>query len=517
MTDRILRIATFLLLASAALRAQGWNTDLVYAQAGTQLTACTATAAAAVASAAVLPGGGWGIALDGQRNVWVANWSSGQNTVSKFAPDGALIGSFVAGPPAAPGESPVGPLAIDAAGFVYVGDPRDTVTGSVTKLDPQGNVVLTFGTGGSSVRALAVDADGNLWILVYWGTGFHVEKRTPSGAFLLGLAPGAIIPNGLFLDERGRVWISHHPGPDQIAIHDLNGNSLGTVTSGYGNHLRSVGVAPDGKIWANGSYTVEVFAASGQSLANLYGGIGFVSSIAFDGRGQTWINFYQNWIATNPTTRIRMRRYDGTPAFLNEFVAGPPSPNGTSFNIGDPTGMVRARTVDPYGNLDGDGHPNLVEVLAGESPLDPVSVPATHAFLTPPAIGTTLRIAIAATGDGPRPYFMPWSLNPDALDLAAFTGGADRRAFPISPFVSGAFPALDPLWVLATGGSPFSAAVFPDTFGVLDAAGQATVRVHIPNLPSLAGATFHAAFATLDTMSPSGLRTISARIPVSIP
>jgi hypothetical protein len=122
-------------------------------------------------------------------------------------------------------------------------------------------------------------------------------------------------------------------------------------------------------------------------------------------------------------------------------------------------------------------------------------------------------LQIAAPLDGGRAWFCPWSLNPAPFPLALVSPG-DPREFPLSPF-DALLPQLDPLWTLSVGPSPFTAALFPDTTGVLAANGQGLVRVNIPALPVLVGATMHGAFCTLDSAAPSGMRSLSPRIDVT--
>src|SRR5262249_48383813 len=140
---------------------------------------------------ATLPGGSHGIAWDGQKNVWATNSSYGSNTVTKISPSGAILGTFVAGPASGPTEYTVGPIAISAGGAGDVGDPRFYAAGSITKLDPAGNIVATIATSGDGILGLAIDASGNLWALCTsnLGTSGYVQKYSPQGTLLLSVAP----------------------------------------------------------------------------------------------------------------------------------------------------------------------------------------------------------------------------------------------------------------------------------------------------------------------------------------
>jgi len=52
--------------------------------------------------------------------------------------------------------------------------------------------------------------------------------------------------------------------------------------------------------------------------------------------------------------------------------------------------------------------------------------------------------------------------------------------------------------------------------GLLDGAGGARLRVHVPSDPSLAGLRFYVAALVLDAGSPSGVRGLSNALPVTI-
>jgi hypothetical protein len=105
---------------------------------------------------------------------------------------------------------------------------------------------------------------------------------------------------------------------------------------------------------------------------------------------------------------------------------------------------------------------------------------------------------------------MPFSLNGTSTALNAFFP-ADRRSFPISIFAAGT-TLIDPLWDLSVGPNPFTALIFPNTNGVLDATGAATVNVHLPLVPAIAGITIHAAFCTLSATLPSPVAVLSRRL-----
>ncbi|MBN2491499.1 MAG: hypothetical protein JXQ29_11680 [Planctomycetes bacterium] len=87
--------------------------------------------------------------------------------------------------------------------------------------------------------------------------------------------------------------------------------------------------------------------------------------------------------------------------------------------------------------------------------------------------------------------------------LALSFGGTPGIALPDQREVPLRYDLLLALSLVA--GPP----LFGDFVGTLDAKGQATAYVNIPNHPILRGYTIYAAFVTFDPAAPSGIRTIS--------
>ncbi|MEM7202331.1 MAG: M14 family metallopeptidase [Planctomycetota bacterium] len=76
------------------------------------------------------------------------------------------------------------------------------------------------------------------------------------------------------------------------------------------------------------------------------------------------------------------------------------------------------------------------------------------------------------------------------------------RRFPLNP---------DPLFASFTS----LPTVFQNFTGTLDGSGQANASIAVPALPALVGATIYAAFVTLESGAPEGLRDISDAVPVT--
>jgi sugar lactone lactonase YvrE len=188
----------------------------------------------------------WGVAVDGNGNVYVAD--SGYNTIRKVTPDGVV--TTLAGTPTlyipkldpVPGSidgtgskarfyQPSG-IAVDGFGNVYV---ADTGNSTIRKITPGGAVTTLAGysqtTGsadgtGSAARfnypqGVAVDEYGNVYVADSWNN--MVRKITPSGivttlAGTAGVNGGSSDgtgsaarfnqPNGVAVDGAGNVYVA---------------------------------------------------------------------------------------------------------------------------------------------------------------------------------------------------------------------------------------------------------------------------------------------------------------------
>lgn len=506
----MIQVRSFLALAlvTGTLAAQGLNSDVVWTRMGDRMRAFSAVSGLMVADIGPVPGGGFATAIDPMRNVWSTDYSAGQNTVRKFDMFGNFVGAYVAGLSVSGLDSSVGPLAIDRLGNVYVGDPRQNGT-RITKLDNNGNLITTWNVTGASVRSMVVDPDGNLWVVTY-SNNFNVlgylEKFSPTGTLLFRYNVTNATPNGTYCDEYGKVYLTHSPQYPTFQVFNLQGTIIGQGTTPSGLDLGAVSVAPNGRVWIVeffGNEALEVFSPTFTSLGSWNlprSGAG----IAIDAFGKVWVSTFDPSFSGTPLELV-VRNPNGSA--WQTIAGGIQSSSGYSFNLGDFTGMAMARTVDPTGDMDGDGRPNIVEVRAGSSPLDPSSIPIEFFVQSPPRIGTTMTIGITSP-DGALPYFMPFSLNASLTPLRILNP-LDGRILQLSFLATGAPTLFDPIWELSTSGTFPGNVVFPNTFGVTDAAGTAVVNVVIPNLPILVGNSMFGACLSLNPSALSGVQRLS--------
>jgi len=105
--------------------------------------------------------------------------------------------------------------------------------------------------------------------------------------------------------------------------------------------------------------------------------------------------------------------------------------------------------------------------------------------------GSTIVFTLKAPTDGGLPYQMGSSLGNGPIPI-------DTRQLELSP---------DNLLVLSTSG--LAPTIFQSYSGLLDAQGQATAKLAIPNFPILKGVRIYTAFLTLKAAAPSGVGSIS--------
>lgn len=457
-----------------------------------------------------LPTGNWGTCVDGFGNVWSTNFVAGSNTITKTSSTGAFIGTYPAGPSVSAPNSTAGPVCVDKLGFVYVGA---TGGNTVTVLDQAGNQVNQFTVGGSDIRTMSIDVNGDLWLNVYVrNAGFgYVMKYTTTGAHLLSLITGGFTtPNQVWPDEWGRVTVSHWPVTSQTTQFDLAGNQLQTFTSWGTSSNLLIGVAPNGNVWIGGYSALAVYSRSGALITSHP--VSFPGSIAFDGFGNVWVARAPAAFGTNNV--VELRKYDENGVALQTInVNAPPTASVNYYNIGDFTGMQYARVVDPLGDMDGDGFLNRDEVLAKSSPMDPLSFPQVPVFAVsaPPIIGQALQLTISVPLDAGMQYVTPFSLNGSAFGLSQVTP-ADPRVVGLSPFdpITG---GMDLLWSMST--DPTNP-VFNGTLGVLNAVGEGFVQVQIPNDPMLVGLQCYSVLATMAVEYPSSVKTLTNRLTITV-
>ena len=115
-----------------------------------------------------------------------------------------------------------------------------------------------------------------------------------------------------------------------------------------------------------------------------------------------------------------------------------------------------------------------------------------------PRPGNTVTFTLNAPGDGGLPYQVGTSLGMGPIPI-------DTRLLGLS---------LDN--VLQTSVTGVLPMIFQDYAGVLDAQGQGTAKLNLPNLSALVGVRLYSAFLTLKVGAPSNVSSISDTFPFPI-
>ncbi|MBN2490175.1 MAG: SBBP repeat-containing protein, partial [Planctomycetes bacterium] len=108
-----------------------------------------------------------------------------------------------------------------------------------------------------------------------------------------------------------------------------------------------------------------------------------------------------------------------------------------------------------------------------------------------PTPGGQVNLALSAPGEAGLPYQLASSFGSGPIPI-------DTRRIELSP---------DSLLVFSISGAAPS--IFRNYAGVLDAQGQASAALHIPNIPGLRTIRIYTAFVTLKASAPSGVASIS--------
>ncbi len=311
-------------------------------------------------------------------------------------------------------------IAVDAAGDAWVSLEK---TGSVARVRADGQVDTALYAAGTRPVAVAIDRTGHIWIANAGSD--DVTKLDSSGAELAGspYAAGAE-PSALVCDRAGRVYVANR-GSDDVTILAGDGSTIGTFAAG----LRPVEITLDiaGRIWVANDFepTLTRLDADGTNLTTITLAPS-LRGLSVSGDGDIWASQYAAGIGS---TLFRLAS-DGT-QISSELVGYAP------LNRGDATGFVFANSVDPDGDLDGDGWSNSEEIDGGANAMSRASQPIEINDVVP-SVGSVnggYRVRIEGRGAlGASEVRFGAAL---ASELTPVPGGVEVTA------PSGAFPPHD--------------------------------------------------------------------------
>jgi streptogramin lyase len=281
-----------------------------------------------------------GVAASG--NVWVSSYF---NTVSEFSPAGAAV--FPAGITGSGINESYG-MALDVQDNVWIANEQTTSNsgnGDVTELNPSGQALATGITSGGIYFPLGVAADtnGNMWFADYGDS--KVTLLSSSGSAISSSAgwggTSLAFPVAVAVDASHNAWVANQGGLLPITEISADGSK---VTNFNCDCNGASGVATDqsGNVWIANYYgnsisevntcgTLELDAATG-------GGVLRPQGIAVDGAGTVWVaNFQGNSLS----------ELGGSSSAAPGTFLSPTSGFGTDASLLDPYGLA----IDASGNL----------------------------------------------------------------------------------------------------------------------------------------------------------------------
>ncbi|MDQ2728045.1 MAG: hypothetical protein M3Y91_09340 [Actinomycetota bacterium] len=351
------------------------------------------------------------VAVDTAGNLYIAD--AGNSVVEKVTPAGILsivAGSGTYGAPPTPGpatSSELGPgaVAVDAAGNLYIIDHYDGVLEffgyEVVKVTPGGTLSSVPGTsqvgeGPQPVGGIAVDAAGNVYIASSSGNpNSDVVKVTPGGSRSIVAGAG---PSGP--PTPGPAVASDLYGPDAVAL-DAAGNLYIADTTYDGSGSAVEKVTPGGIL----SIVAGTVGKSGPPTPGpaTSSELGTPAGVAVDGAGDLFIADTSNDVVERVTSGGTLSIVAGTGA-----TSGPPIPGpAAKSSLGTAAGVA----VDTAGNLyiaDETNHAvekvtpsGILSIVAGivGNYGPPTPGPATFSELGGPGGSQSFGVAVDAAGD----------------------------------------------------------------------------------------------------------------------
>lgn len=366
---------------------------------------------------------------------------------------------------------------------------------------------IPTGAGARAIRAADLDGNGAADLVVVNRDADSVSVvLDPTGAALTATSPVGLDPRDATVadfDGNGSLDIavaSHDARQVELLINNGSGAFSASAPLSVGAQLRPEGIASAD---LDGDGDVDLATSTSGN------GLNFVSVFLNDGFGGF----------TGPTNvpsggqdpdAIVAEDLDGdglsdlAVAHQDSHVVSILTNTGAATFTGSATlsGGVRPEAL-AVGDLDGNGSPDLVASWRDSNDvrvwLNQAVFSAQLSLLSPAMVGAVTTLRLTSPADAGRPY------------LCGFSGGMtpgfllpDGRPIPLN---------MDFVFTLSqTPGN----GIFLNTSGTLDPSGTADVTIVVPSIPALSGATFFAAFVTLDAAAQSGIATVSGAQPLAV-
>ncbi len=330
----------------------------------------------------------WGVAVDGNGNIYVADEDNGE--VKEMTP-GCLSASCVT-ILGGPFPSPEG-VAVDGGGSVYVADPSAGVVSKIPAGCTSASCVTTLGGGFMFPHGLALDASGNVYVP---DQGKHAVYEIPAGctsaSCVITLGGGFNFPYGVALDASGNVYVAD-AGNSAVLEIPAGCESAGCVTTLGGGLSGPTGVAVDasGNVYVadtdnNAVREVPAGCTSSNCVITLESGFKTPQGVALDGSGNIYVGDRHNNAVKE---LVRSTPPSLTFASSNVGVASSDSPQSVVIQN---SGNAALTTVSPGLSLS----TNFIQVAGSGTPAD-----CSATFSLTPSQQCNLSLSFIPTTTGP--------------------------------------------------------------------------------------------------------------------
>jgi streptogramin lyase len=191
----------------------------------------------------------YGMALDIEGNVWIANEQTGPNTglgnVTELNSSGSALATGLTGGGI---NYPVA-VAADSNGNMWFANYGNS---TVTLLNNLGSPVSgASGWGGTTLAypvAVAVDSSHNAWV-ANQAAGLSITKISSDGSQVTNYACNCNGASGIATDQNSNVWVANYYGNSISEVNSFGTLVLDAATGGGVDHPQGIAVDGAGNVW----------------------------------------------------------------------------------------------------------------------------------------------------------------------------------------------------------------------------------------------------------------------------
>jgi len=295
-------------------------------------------------------------------NVWVSSYF---NTVSEFLPGGAA--AFPSGIGGNGINQSYG-MALDIQGNVWIANQQtnpNSGPGDVAELNASGATVATGLTAGgiNYPVAVAADSNGNMWFANYGDSTISVLNS--SGAAISSTSgwgsKSLVFPVALAVDSSHNAWVANQGGLLPITKISADGSQITDYACDC-NGASGIAIDQNSNVWVANYYGNSISEVSGCGKLELDsamgGGVNHPQGIAVDGAGTIWVgNYLGNSIS----------QLDGSSSTTPGTFVSPSTGFGTDANLREPYGVA----VDASGDIwvSNFGNNTLTQFIGAATPV----------------------------------------------------------------------------------------------------------------------------------------------------